>query len=75
MDGLKLREQIQADKALRQKSISFVFLLQDIRQEVVNRTYDLTVQGFIEKADPVDGVERQLKSIVDYWQACRHPNT
>lgn len=74
MHGLELREQIQADDHLRKKGIPFVFLSQDVRREVVNRAYDLTVQGFFEKADTVNGVEQQLKSILNYWRFCRHPH-
>lgn len=74
MDGLELRAQIQQDDYLRKKGIPFVFLSTDARKEVVEKAFELTVQGFFEKQNTVKGVEQQIRQILDYWSSCRHPN-
>lgn len=74
MDGLELREQIQRDDFLRKKGIPFVFLTTDVRKEIVEKAYELTVQGFFEKQNTMEGVEQQIRKILDYWSSCKHPN-
>jgi CheY-like chemotaxis protein len=74
MDGIELREKIQHDQYLHKKGIPFVFLSLDTRKNIIEKAYDLTVQGFFEKEDTIEGVERQLRMIVEYWQQCKHPN-
>ena len=75
MDGLEVREQIQNDSYLRKKGIPFVFLSLDVRKSIIDKAYELTVQGFFEKENTIEGVERQLRMIVEYWQQCKHPNS
>ena len=75
MDGLELREEIQKDEQLRTKGIPFVYLSTDSRQEVVKKAFELTVQGFFEKQNTIEGVQQQLESILSYWSNCKHPNS
>ncbi|WP_217603028.1 response regulator [Chitinophaga sp. GbtcB8] len=74
MNGLELRAHINNNEFLRKKSIPFVFLSDYATQENVNKAYDLTVQGFFEKANTHNGLRVQLDLIVKYWKSCMHPN-
>lgn len=74
MNGLELRARINEDEQLRKKSIPFVFLSDYATQENVNKAYDLTVQGFFEKANTHNGLRAQLDQIISYWKSCMHPN-
>lgn len=74
MNGLELRARINENERLRKKSIPFVFLSDYATQDNVNKAYDLTVQGFFEKANTHNGLREQLEQIVSYWKSCKHPN-
>jgi CheY-like chemotaxis protein len=74
MNGLELRAHINDNDFLRKKSIPFVFFSDYATQENVNKAYDLTVQGFFEKANTHDGLRTQLELVVKYWKSCLHPN-
>lgn len=74
MTGLELRRQINADEALRKKSIPFIFLSTTDAGHIVDEAYDLTVQGFFVKAHVYAEIATQLKCIFEYWKSCKHPN-
>lgn len=74
MSGLEIRRKINESEFLRKKSIPFVFFSTSENKEAVNEAYDLTVQGYFVKSALYDGIIQQLKLIIDYWIACRHPN-
>jgi len=74
MSGLELRRKINENEFLRQKSIPFVFFSTSENKEAVRQAYDLTVQGYFVKSPLYDEIVQQLKLIIDYWVACRHPN-
>jgi CheY-like chemotaxis protein len=74
MSGLKLREEINNDEALKRKAIPFVFFSTSATEREVREAYDMTVQGYFQKADDVDYMRQHLKLILDYWCECKHPN-
>lgn len=74
MSGLELRRRINEDDFLRQKSIPFVFFSTSENTNAVKTAYDLTVQGYFVKSPLYEEIVQQLKLILDYWVACRHPN-
>lgn len=74
MNGLELRAHINENDYLRKKSIPFVFFSDYATQDNVAKAYDLTVQGFFEKANTHDGLRAQLELVINYWKACLHPN-
>ncbi len=74
LSGLELRGLINQNERLRRKAIPFVFLTTTANAEYVQKAYDESVQGFFQKADSHAGLRDQLKLIIDYWQACLHPN-
>ncbi|MBO0939973.1 response regulator [Fibrella sp. HMF5335] len=74
MNGIELRRQINEDEYLRKKSIPFIFLTTASNAQLVQEAYDTMVQGFFRKAPDFAGLEKQIKCIIEYWQACLHPN-
>lgn len=73
MNGLELRAQINADEALRRKSIPFVFLSTAVRDADIDLAYDLTVQGFFQKENSLEQMQEVVTSIVRYWNKSKHP--
>lgn len=72
-DGFELRKRIQAHEGLLKKSIPFVFMSTSDFQEIVDKAFSMTVQGFFVKKQDYDEMLRDLKAICDYWRLCRHP--
>ena len=75
MNGFELRKRISEDETLRKKTIPFVFYTTAADQKAVSIAYDLTVQGFFVKPNDIGALTRVLKSILEYWKYCIHPNT
>ncbi|WP_132053701.1 response regulator [Pseudocnuella soli] len=74
MNGIRLREEIMKDEALRVKSIPFVFVSTSDGKDMLHKIYDLQVQGYFEKPNTLSGMKTQLSLIIQYWMECRHPN-
>jgi CheY-like chemotaxis protein len=74
MNGLQLKSEIQNNESLRTKSIPFIFLTTSGDKKAVEEAYDLQAQGFFVKEISYEGINKQLKGIIDYWKSCRHPN-
>ena len=74
MSGLQLKYEIQNNEDLRTKSIPFIFLSTSGDKKAVEEAFKLQVQGFFVKEISYEGINRQLKGIIDYWKSCRHPN-
>jgi CheY-like chemotaxis protein len=75
MNGLQLKSEIQQNDFLRSKSIPFIFLSTSADLKAVTEAFQLNVQGFFVKENTYDGIQKQLKQIIDYWKNCRHPNS
>lgn len=74
MNGLQLKFEIQNNEYLRTKSIPFIFLSTSGDKKAVEEAFQLQVQGFFVKEISYEGINKQLKGIIDYWKNCRHPN-
>ncbi|HKH62480.1 MAG TPA: response regulator [Flavitalea sp.] len=74
LNGLELREEINADHRLRRKSVPFVFYSTNASRDAVKKAYDLTVQGFFIKNHTLEQLRDTLSLIVSYWSECKHPN-
>lgn len=74
MNGLQLKSEIQNNEYLRSKSIPFIFLTTSGDKKAVEEAYELQVQGFFVKEITYEGINKQLRGIIDYWKSCRHPN-
>ena len=75
MDGFQLRDQIEADEYLKEKAIPFIFFSTWANQELVDKAYRNTIQGYHQKQSSFDGLQRELALIVAYWKSCLHPNS
>lgn len=76
VSGLEFKKKIDEDDELRRKSIPFVFYSTSIEQRIVNWAYTkMTVQGFFQKGNNYAEIKKLVEIIIQYWQACRHPNT
>jgi DNA-binding NtrC family response regulator len=74
--GLEFKKQVDEDPELRKKSIPFVFYSTSVNQDTVNEAYmKMTVQGFFQKGNRFEEMKQTVKTILDYWRICRHPNT
>jgi CheY-like chemotaxis protein len=74
ISGMELREKIQADEALRAKSIPFIFFTTTANKNFVFQAYYNSVQGFFQKPNSLEDLERVIKLIIDYWGECISPN-
>ena len=75
MNGLELCRHLNDNEQLREKAVPFVFLTTAANAQLVKEAYKNTVQGFFKKAADYTTLEKQISSIVDYWQTCLHPNS
>ncbi|WP_420149072.1 response regulator [Spirosoma sp.] len=75
MNGIELRQLIELNEYLKLKCIPFVFLTTAADQDLVNTAYRMTIQGFFKKERTFNGLKEQLRSILDYWDKCLHPNS
>jgi CheY-like chemotaxis protein len=73
MDGFELRDHIEADELLRTKAIPFVFFSTWGGQELVDRAYKGTIQGYHLKGNTFEDLKSELALIVAYWKRCLHP--
>ena len=74
MNGLELKAEIHKDDYLRKKSIPFIFLSTTDGSRIIDKVYQLEVQGFFQKEFSYEAVSNQIKLIIDYWSKCKHPN-
>ncbi len=74
VSGMELRKRIQADEALRMKSIPFIFFTTTANKSFVLDAYYNSVQGFFQKPNTLADLERNIKLIIDYWKECISPN-
>ena len=75
MSGLELSKRISENEYLRQKSIPFIFLTTSRNPGEIRKAYELTVQGYFQKPSTANTFEELVKSILDYWDRCLHPNS
>ncbi len=74
LNGIEVREIIYKDDYLRRKSIPYVFLTTSVSKKVLNKAYEMEVQGFFQKQTSYKAIKAQVKLIIEYWKLCEHPN-
>ena len=75
-NGIEFKRQIDSDPELRSKSIPFVFFSTSTDKISVNTVYkEMTVQGFFKKTNSIGELKTVIKTIIDYWTLCKHPNS
>ena len=73
MTGLELSKKIFENKALKMKSIPFVFLTTSSDHNLIFQAYQMFVQGFFVKPTSIRELKETIRVIVDYWKVCRQP--
>lgn len=75
MNGLELRDQIDANPYLREKAIPFIFFTTSASADLVRAAYRGSIQGFHQKEQTFERLKEQLNLIISYWKNCLHPNS
>lgn len=75
MNGLELRNEINNNEYLTQKSIPFVFYTTHAEKHAVDKAYYMSVQGFFQKPGTITEMQQLLHQIVSYWLSSHHPNS
>jgi CheY-like chemotaxis protein len=75
LGGIELREIIEGDPHLKEKSIPFIFLTTTASAPAIKKAYEMSVQGFFEKPSRLKEIQRTLRVICDYWTMCKHPKS
>ena len=73
MNGLELRQKINANEKLRLKAIPFLFWSTSGSKGLVNQAYSLNVQGFFTKPDSAKKFKKILSAIMNYWDCSDRP--
>lgn len=74
-NGLDFKKDVDETPKLRKKSIPFVFYSTVARKGDVERAYtEMVVQGFFKKETSYGAIKKMLRTIMDYWKMCKHPN-
>jgi CheY-like chemotaxis protein len=73
MTGLELCKKVFENKALKMKSIPFVFLTTSSDHNLIIEAYQMFVQGFFVKPTSIRELKETIRVIVDYWKVCRQP--
>ena len=75
-NGLEFKRELDNDPFLRKKSIPFIFYSTSVEQRFIDIAYsEMTLQGFLQKGYDFKEISTTMKTIIDYWKICQHPNT
>jgi DNA-binding NarL/FixJ family response regulator len=75
VNGFQLREELWKDVALRRKTTPFIFFSTSASKALVERAFELSVQGFFLKGNNLQQMEKRLKIIFEYWMESKTPNS
>lgn len=74
MNGIDLKKQIEADPALKRKTIPFIFYTSVGRETEVNAAFlEANVHGYFNKEADYNMMKKDIKLIVDYWTRSQRP--
>ncbi len=74
LNGLDLRGKLCEVKFLRDKTIPFLFLSTGDAMPEIKMAYELSIQGYFEKPDTLEGTEELFARIINYWTSSQHPH-
>src|SRR5688572_8500660 len=74
LDGFALRSKIHTDAQLQVKCIPYLFFSTAANQKAVVDAYSMSVQGFFQKPDSYNELEKTISIIMQYWKRCVAPN-
>lgn len=76
LSGIDCKRIIDSNEVLRVKSIPFLFLSTALGKKTVNSVYALmNVQGYFQKSANYEEIKHTIKTILEYWKICKHPNS
>ena len=73
INGLELKARINAESALREKCIPFVFLTTAANKAQVCKAYEMNAQGFVVKGTSFEALRETVTNVIAYWRLCVHP--
>ena len=68
VNGLELRDMVQANEKLRDKCVPFIFFTTSSSREVIKDAYARSVQGFFVKPQSMEDLKRNISAILEYWK-------
>ena len=74
LDGFALRDRIKMDAKLQLRCIPYLFFSTALNQDAVVQAYSLSVQGFFQKQNTIQELEKTIAVIMEYWKRCAAPN-
>ncbi|MDF2436402.1 MAG: histidine kinase [Bacteroidota bacterium] len=75
LNGLDFKRTIDGDKALRIKSVPFIFSSSGATKRQLEEAYDYRLQGYFIKPQDVKDMAKQLELIINYWIVSIRPDT
>ena len=76
VSGMEFKKQVDEHKELRKKSIPFVFFSTAADKNTIDEAYTkMTMQGFFQKGESYDETKNIVRTILEYWKICKHPNS
>jgi len=73
MDGLELKRMIDLTPEIKIKAIPFFFHSNSASPTEVRSAYTLGIQGYLKKADTLNGTIKSLENIIALWTTVVHP--
>jgi two-component SAPR family response regulator len=70
MDGISFKKAIDACSFLKSKCIPFIFVSTSSR--FVKDTCDLSVQGYFNKGNSLQDLDKTFRTILNYWHETKH---
>ena len=74
LDGFALRDRIKMDAKMQLRCIPYLFFSTALNQDAVIQAYSLSVQGFFQKQNTIQELEKTIAVIMEYWKRCASPN-
>jgi CheY-like chemotaxis protein len=69
VDGLELKKRINEDASLQNYHIPFVFLSTSATEYDIRKSSTLGIQGFFQKGETLDDIEKTINLVVTYWNS------
>ena len=74
INGFELRSKVFTNEQLQTKCIPYLFFTTGANKKAVIDAYAMSVQGFFVKPNTMEGLEKTVKKIVEYWKECIAPS-
>ncbi len=74
MTGLELKKLMCDDPYLSSKGIPFVFVSTSATKASIRHAHALSVQGYFQKPQTLDGMKKMFRILFEYWELSKHIN-